>query len=80
MTKYLATYYAPDYRFNVVILGGVYDKRFDNSFVMNYNNHTPFNRMMNIEETSGIFKYLIGDESSYANGGVFTIDGGWTAW
>ena len=71
MTKNLATYYAPDYRFNAVVLGGVYDKRFDNSFVMNYNNHTPFKRMMNVEETTGIFKYLIGEDSTYTTGGVF---------
>ena len=80
MTKYLATYYAPDYRFNAVVLGGVYDKRFDNSFIMNYNNHTPFKRMMNVEEVTGIFKYLIGEDSSYTTGGVFVVDGGWTAW
>jgi NAD(P)-dependent dehydrogenase (short-subunit alcohol dehydrogenase family) len=80
MTKYLATYYAPDYRFNAVVLGGVYDERFDKSFIMNYNEHTPFKRMMNVEETTGIFKYLMSDSSSYTTGGVFVVDGGWTAW
>ena len=80
MTKYLSTYYAPKYRFNTVVLGGVYDKRFDKSFVIGYNSNVPFGRMMNIEETPGIFKFLLSKDSSYATGAVFTIDGGWTAW
>jgi hypothetical protein len=32
------------------------------------------------KETSGIFEYLLNKKSSYANGGIFTIDGGWTSW
>ena len=31
---------------------------------------------MKINETSGIFKYLLSENSSYDNGEVFTVDGG----
>ena len=80
MTKYLASYYAPKYRFNTVVLGGIYDSRFDPDFVEKYNDNVPFDRMMNVDEATGIFDFLLGDKSSYATGAVFTIDGGWTAW
>jgi NAD(P)-dependent dehydrogenase (short-subunit alcohol dehydrogenase family) len=80
MTKYLSSYYAPRHRLNVVVLGGVYDERFDKTFVKKYNENVPFGRMMNIDETSGIFKFLLSENSSYATGAVFTIDGGWTTW
>ncbi len=41
---------------------------------------SPKKRMMTSKETSGVFEYLLSEKSSYATGGVFTIDGGWTAW
>jgi len=80
MTKYLACYYAPKYRFNTVVLGGVYDSRFESSFVEKYSDNSPFGRFMDVDEVPGIFDFLLGDESSYATGAAFTIDGGWTAW
>ena len=80
MTKYLASYYAPKFKINCVVLGGVYDKKFDKKFVKVYNENVPFKRMMSVEETTGIFKFLLSDDSSYATGAVYTIDGGWSTW
>lgn len=41
---------------------------------------TPMGRPGNPEELGGIVVYLASDASSFATGGVFTIDGGYTAW
>jgi NAD(P)-dependent dehydrogenase (short-subunit alcohol dehydrogenase family) len=80
MTKYLATLYAKKFNINSVVLGGVMNKKINNKFLKNYSMMSPQKRMMKGKETSGIFEYLLSEKSSYANGGVFTIDGGWTSW
>lgn len=80
MTKYLATLYAVKFNINTVVLGGVINKKIKKEFVKNYSKQSPKQRMMKTNETSGIFKYLLSENSSYANGGVFTLDGGWTSW
>lgn len=80
MTKYLATLYAKNFNINSVVLGGVITKNIDKGFVKNYSMTSPKKRMMTSKETSGIFEYLLSKKSSYATGGVFTIDGGWTSW
>ena len=41
---------------------------------------TPVGRPGNPEELAGMALYLASDASSFATGGVFTIDGGYTAW
>lgn len=41
---------------------------------------TPVGRPGTPEELAGIALYLASDASSFATGGVFTIDGGYTAW
>jgi NAD(P)-dependent dehydrogenase (short-subunit alcohol dehydrogenase family) len=80
MTKYLATLYAKKFNINSVVLGGVINKKINNKFLKNYSMMSPQKRMMTSKETSGIFEYLLSEKSSYTNGGVFTIDGGWTSW
>ena len=80
MSKYLSTYYADKFNINTVIFGGVYDERFDKNFVKNYNKNVPMNRMMNIDEVTSVFDFLLDEKSSYVNGTEITIDGGWTAW
>ena len=79
MTKYLATYY-PTFNINTVILGGVYQKEFDINFVKNYSQNTPKKRMMDINEVTSCFDFLLKEESSYVTGTEIKIDGGWTAW
>ena len=80
MTKYLATLYAKNFNINTVILGGVINKNINKKFVKSYSTASPKKRMMTIKETTGIFDFLLSEKSSYATGGVFTIDGGWTSW
>jgi NAD(P)-dependent dehydrogenase (short-subunit alcohol dehydrogenase family) len=80
MTKYLATLYAKNFNINSVVLGGVSNKKINKTFIKNYCKFNPKKRMMFTKETSGIFEYLLNKKSSYANGGIFTIDGGWTSW
>ena len=40
--------------------------------------HTPMNRVGKPEEMGGIAVYLASDASSYATGGIFTVDGGYS--
>ncbi len=79
MTKYLATYY-PNFNINTVILGGVHQEEFDKNFVKKYNENTPIKRMMNINEVTSCFDFLLKKESSYITGTEIKVDGGWTAW
>ena len=79
MTKYLATYY-PDYNINTVILGGVYQEGLDDKFLSSYNSNTPKKRMMNIDEVTSCFEFLLNENSSYVTGTEIKVDGGWTAW
>lgn len=80
MSKYLATYYAPNFIINTVVLGGIYDPKMKNDFVSNYSKNIPMKRMMNLDEVIPVFEFLLNKKSSYATGASFYIDGGWTAW
>ncbi|HYC34333.1 MAG TPA: SDR family oxidoreductase [Candidatus Paceibacterota bacterium] len=80
MSKYLATYYAPDIRVNTVVFGGVREPSQDTHFVSKYSEHTPMKRLMHIDETISIFEFLLHEKSTYVTGAEFYVDGGWTAW
>lgn len=80
MSKYLATYYAPDIRVNTVIFGGVEDPKQDTEFVTKYAAETPMKRMMHLDETTSVFEFLLDERSSYVTGTEVYVDGGWTAW
>lgn len=80
MSKYLATYYAPNFRVNTVVFGGVADPKQDPHFVATYSSHTPLKRLMHIDETISIFEFLLHEKSTYVTGSEFYVDGGWTAW
>ena len=80
MSKYLATYYAPNFRVNTVILGGIHDDRFHPDFVDNYSKNIPMGRMMDVEEMPSVFDFLLSEKSTYVTGNEFTVDGGWTSW
>tara|TARA_B000000557_G_C20773289_1_gene442920 strand:- start:437 stop:1114 length:678 start_codon:yes stop_codon:yes gene_type:complete len=79
LTKYLATYY-PRFNINTVILGGIYQKEFDESFVRKYSRHTPKKRMMGLSEMIPCFEFLLNEKSTYVTGTEIKVDGGWTAW
>jgi len=79
LTKYLATYLAPKTRVNAVVPGGVENGQSE-KFIKNYSDNTPMSRMMQKEEIIGICKFLASEDSSYTTGGLFNIDGGWSAW
>ena len=79
MSKYLATYLAPNIRVNTIVSGGV-RADFDSDFIKNYSEMTPMKRMMEKEEIIGAVHYLASNSSSYTTGSQLTVDGGWGAW
>lgn len=79
MSKYLATYLAPDIRVNTIIPGGV-RADFDPEFISNYSKMTPMKRMMEKKEILGAIHYLASDDASYTTGSELTVDGGWGSW
>ena len=80
MTKYLATYYAPRFRLNTVVLGGVPAGKQDTQFLSEYQRHVPLKRMMAVSEVISVFDFLLDKRSSYVTGTEVFVDGGWTAW
>lgn len=79
MTKFLAVHLAPNIRVNCVAPGGVELKQ-GKEFLQKYSKLTPMKRMMKKNELNGLMDFLCSDESSYATGSTFVIDGGWTTW
>ena len=80
MTRHLATLYAKDgIRVNTLTPGGVYSDN-PESFVLEYSNRTPMNRMANRKEYAGPILFLSSSASSYMTGANLIVDGGWTAW
>ncbi len=80
LTRHLATHLGPDIRVNCVVPGGVTDTSHQpTAFHERYSKHTPLRRMMNATELFGIVEYLCSEKSTYSTGGVFPVDGGWTA-
>jgi NAD(P)-dependent dehydrogenase (short-subunit alcohol dehydrogenase family) len=79
LTKHLATHWAPDMRVNCIAPGGVENGQ-SQEFIDAYSSHTPMKRMAKVEEICGLVEFLISDKASYCTGGVYPVDGGWTAW
>jgi NAD(P)-dependent dehydrogenase (short-subunit alcohol dehydrogenase family) len=79
LTRHLATHLAPHIRANCIAPGGV---RLNQSaeFVEAYSRKAPMGRMMAVGELPPLVEYLATEKSSYATGGVFNYDGGWTAY
>jgi NAD(P)-dependent dehydrogenase (short-subunit alcohol dehydrogenase family) len=79
MTKFLATHLAPNIRVNCVAPGGVQFNQ-EKKFIDRYSKHTPMKRMMKKSELNGLMEFLCSNNSSYATGATFVMDGGWTVW
>lgn len=79
LTRHLAVHLAPSFRVNCIVPGGVRHKQSE-EFTRLYGAHSPLGRMLEVEEICGMVEFLISDNSSYCTGGVYSVDGGWTAW
>ena len=80
LTKYFATYMAPNnVRVNCISPGGIYNNQ-DNDFVDNYSKKVPMDRMGNENELSSTVEYLLSENSSYVTGQNIIVDGGFTSW
>ncbi|MBI4067792.1 SDR family oxidoreductase [Candidatus Kaiserbacteria bacterium] len=80
LTRHLGSLWGKDgIRVNAVVYGG-FENEQDPDFVERYSERVPLGRMARGEEATGIIVFLASDAASYATGGTFTIDGGWTAW
>ena len=80
LTKYFATYMAPNnVRVNCISPGGIYNNQ-DTEFIEKYSRKVPMNRMGYADELLGSLEYLLSDKSSYLTGQNITVDGGFTCW
>ncbi|HBZ81744.1 SDR family oxidoreductase [Brevibacillus sp. FSL K6-0770] len=80
LTKYLASYWAPqEIRVNTLIPGGIQSGQ-NEVFIEKYSNRVPLGRMGRPDEIVGVMVYLASDASSYVTGQQFVIDGGLSAW
>ena len=80
LTKYFATYMAPNnVRVNCISPGGIYNNQ-AKKFIENYSRKVPMNRMGYADELLSSLEYLLSDESSYVTGQNIVVDGGFTSW
>ena len=79
MTKYLATYWAPQIRVNALVPGGFYAGQ-PKGFVSKYVDYVPMRRMAEKGDLGGAALFLCGQDAKYITGQCLLVDGGWTCW
>ena len=77
---YLGSKYGKNFLFNNIILGGVYKKGLDEVFIKKYNNNTPAQRMMKLDEIIPVVNFLLDPKNTYVNSQNLIVDGGYTSW
>ncbi|MGY8635360.1 SDR family oxidoreductase [Bradyrhizobium sp. 14AA] len=90
LTRAMALDHAPEnIRVNAVCPGVIWSTYFDkmlqqvpdpDAFVAGLKARAPMARVGQPEEIASMILWLASDESSFATGGMFTVDGGMTAW
>ncbi len=90
LTRAMALDHATDgIRVNAVAPGVIWSKYYEkmltevpdpDAFVAGLKARAPMNRMGTPEEIASMMLWLASDESSFATGAIFTVDGGMTAW
>ena len=77
ITRWFASKYAPNIRFNCVSAGGL-SRNQDKIFLNKYKKLTPLKRLANEQDVSSIVLFLLSSKSSYITGQSIVVDGGFS--
>ena len=84
MIRYLAVHWGPrNIRVNGVSPGpfpNPANYKGSSDFIDRLNKKVPLGRVGKQDEMAGSVVFLASDESSFTNGHIINVDGGWTAW
>jgi hypothetical protein len=76
----LATYWAEkNFRCNALFPGGVFNHQ-NEAFLNEVTSRIPLGRMAHVDDFKSAIVFMATDASSYLNGAVLCVDGGWAAW
>ena len=85
-TRQMASYYGRhNIRVNAICPGGVYgpvqgvSSKQSKKFLTNYSKKVPLGRLANSSEIAAVVAFLASPASSYINGSILMVDGGWSA-